>query len=496
MKILRRTLALAMCIALLLTGCTFLPARDSSSTPQQNLGTPYTGPVAPAAELYALSVGGDEWSGNNQVTVLTRDGEVAMQGRGLQLLRDNFTGLTQAIAKVRHEPQPGAADATTFSALYDLEGNLIADWQPVTYIGGFGNYVEAIHMNDGEYFASLYNIQTRQSNYRFSYLTPLSGQKTALYSSDNGLLGILDAEGNEIWGFPADAHYTWVSTAGNMVLLQRENPDCTLVLDEDLNVIWESDSSGFVEIYGEYASRYLNNGETSQIFTLSGGEPVHTLNPGEYLYYFDGDVMLYSKSDTDFSYHMANAQGEPLWEDCTFIQPACPDGEYSAEYFLACKDNMLMLLDAQGKIVQQRPCSPSTLYATYLDNMFSVQAEEEISTEEGSFYEASCELLDMELNPLQPYGKYETIFTTYMPGGAATAPYYSALQQRNGHYSYNHILYDLLDADGNVLLENIRVMQECGNDRFVVFWGFDCGLIDESGTWLYRTSAFGVLEDE
>lgn len=66
-----------------------------------------------------------------------------------------------------------------------------------------------------------------------------------------------------------------------------------------------------------------------------------------------------------------------------------------------------------------------------------------------------------------------------------------------GRYAYgNSQLSDLLDLDGNILVEQAKYICPLSLNRFWVEKGFTQGLMDESGRWLYQQSLFDSAIDE
>lgn len=61
------------------------------------------------------------------------------------------------------------------------------------------------------------------------------------------------------------------------------------------------------------------------------------------------------------------------------------------------------------------------------------------------------------------------------------------------------ILYDVLDMEGNLLLRRLGSCyspDDLPDDCFVARQGFDYGLMDSTGQWLYRESIFSSPSDD
>ena len=57
-------------------------------------------------------------------------------------------------------------------------------------------------------------------------------------------------------------------------------------------------------------------------------------------------------------------------------------------------------------------------------------------------------------------------------------------------------LCDLVDLDGNILIERAKSIQGLSDDRFWVEKGFSQGLMDAEGNWIYEQSVFASAADE
>lgn len=89
---------------------------------------------------------------------------------------------------------------------------------------------------------------------------------------------------------------------------------------------------------------------------------------------------------------------------------------------------------------------------------------------------------------------YENINSLYLgePNG-----YINCSELAVGWYTYNNAnLMDILDTDGNVLIERLKSVNMLAEDRFWIEKGFSRGLIDTDGNWLYEESVFTSAADE
>ena len=201
--------------------------------------------------------------------------------------------------------------------------------------------------------------------------------------------------------------------------------------------------------------------------------------------YADDDVMLmdfsrYEQGEWQQAMQMYNYEGEAVSERYETIYREYTDTDC---YFIARDlSRTPLLLNRQGEVVFEG--APDTwlqiagngrlIYSDWKDN--------------------KAQLLDLEGNK---YGSrdYESINSVYLYNGSLETEQKPSLLL--GRYRYGGSeLCDLLDLNGNILIEkakNIAVMSE---DRFWVEKGFSQGLMDDQGNWLFQQSLFDSAVDE
>jgi hypothetical protein len=117
-------------------------------------------------ERYSISMNfGMTW--DQSYWVVDRDGATVPEEKQFTVLHDVLTGEPQCLVRTKYEKvgvyEYGGIMSAEFSAVFDLEGNLIIDWDEYNYFNGFGDFIirqqswrsfeEAMqgHMEDGEY---------------------------------------------------------------------------------------------------------------------------------------------------------------------------------------------------------------------------------------------------------------------------------------------------------------------------------------------------------
>ena len=92
--------------------------------------------------------------------------------------------------------------------------------------------------------------------------------------------------------------------------------------------------------------------------------------------------------------------------------------------------------------------------------------------------------------------EYESINNLYL-GAKGANGYYSRSDLAVGWYTYNNVqLADVLDAEGNILIERLKSVDMLSENRFWVEKGFARGLMDREGNWIYEQTRFDSETDE
>ena len=102
-------------------------------------------------------------------------------------------------------------------------------------------------------------------------------------------------------------------------------------------------------------------------------------------------------------------------------------------------------------------------------------------------------LCDMDGNQINEK-EYEYMNTMYLE---STDGMYTQSRLINASYTISGTsLCDLLDIDGNILIERAKSIMAISADRFWVEKGFSQGMMDAKGNWIYEQSVFASAVDE
>ena len=111
-----------------------------------------------------------------------------------------------------------------------------------------------------------------------------------------------------------------------------------------------------------------------------------------------------------------------------------------------------------------------------------------------SFYDVNTAALYDADGNLLTEKPYTYIYTMYLED--ASGDYINSNLINASYELAGKTIYDVLDLDGNILLERVKNVQALSEDRFWVEKGFYQGLMDREGNWIYKESVFDSAVDE
>ena len=335
-----------------------------------------------------------------------------------------------------------------------------------------------------------------------------------------------------------------INKAGDYYVLNVNLYNGARVVDKDMNIVYETDG-GFISIDDQY---YIS-AEISQedgkrlcgLYDLNGNEII----PCEYEYFYSGDIVdvPYVKAQRDNrEFVISLADGRIVYQESNVF----PDYDY-IQYLL--KDRMIIqtretvataerfgypiyrystaMYDYEGNIISDKYnyLSPQMglynmalaegkepemlFFATRHDGTeLIINADEEVlfTLEDGWMTllsdnrliihesdENRSYLCDMDGNQINEK-EYEYMNTMYLE---STDGMYTQSRFINASYTISGTsLCDLLDIDGNILIERAKSIMAISPDRFWVEKGFSQGMMDAKGNWIYEQSVFASAVDE
>ena len=351
---------------------------------------------------------------------------------------------------------------------------------------------------------------------------------------------LIDRETGEVYF--DDVHS--INKAGEYYVLNVKNYNGARVIDKDMNIVYETDG-GFISIDDQYyisaEIRQEDGNRLCGLYDLDGNEII----PCEYEHFSSGEFVdvPYVKAYRDNrEFVISMEDGRIVYQESNVF----PEYDY-IQYLL--KDRMIIqtrdtvataekgwwpiyqystaMYDYEGNIISDKYnyLSPQMgLYNMALaegkepEMLFSatrhdgteliINADEEVlfTLEDGWMTllsedrmiihdnngNGAC-LCDMAGNQINEKA-YEYMNTMYMESADGM---YSQSRLINASYTLaGKNLCDLVDSDGNILIERAKNIQALSPDRFWVEKGFSQGLMDAEGNWIYEQSVFASAADE
>lgn len=522
----------AACLVLagaLLAGCSLLPAASplhegtaSSQAPQY-----YSPAWAEDNSLHFIYA----YSGNGGGTVL-RGGTVLYEGSSsdsIQLVRDTLTGEANYYLVARSTP--GTEDRTT--TLYDADGNTVMTFERAVTASISGGL---LILNDaGEMWAFSGNDVTGG----IQVFDLATGEELPVPEQATGCI-VVDSDGQKLifncYALPEGLSYSY------------DDPDeplhqYVLVTDRQGNTLMREDGCSAGSLYIGGSADALSNWvqlswmtsdwsvdhealyNTATGESLQGEVPSTVTNCG-------GGMLSLSPRDGDGSCTLYDFNNDEAVELGRFDAPVyhyTPGCVMLAGGEGTIKEASYTLIDlASGEhsIVQR------TDYEYQSGELAALTADNTLKVYDGT---TGALLVDVDVTPVEGA---PNVSVTALPGGYALLQYddenydtiaiqsygtegllwdsssddsqytylsYLTLNDNGplltGHYFLDGIsFYDLLDVTGTPLLRRLgscyRPDDDLPDGCFIARQGFDYGLMDSTGQWLYRQSIFSSTSDE
>jgi len=530
-----RQIAVILALVLLLCAC----AAPASSAPAASDVPPVSGETPPAPQetpsketvlglidgmappepaedfggLYAIYYGWD--------SRILLDGNGAPRGREYEYgtINDVLTGDPAYYTRTRYvdtgeRTEWGEAVAITEQALFDLEGNQLLDWSPHYYSTSVGGYVTRLD-------PSFWEMGGMVENSDAALLDPATGRivqtgvaqlrrlddETVIASDAVGnLLGLLDAQGNPIAGFPAPIPMNWPDVAEGFLIGRDpesswdEKTSLWYVLDRELNTVASVEceylNTLFMNLRGPYAMASVSD-DMTVLYDIEGWKPL--LNVAKYeVEYFDGERLIYSDRSAPYGqrqFTLCDAAGNLLAGP--FPSRMAPvggeDSDAPAEAFLTAKDGRLVKLDRDGNEIASCEMANLQDFASY-ENGPIVCSVEQISEEYPAGNGWRSAMLDGNLNGMVPIGDYMSINPLYIyeNNNSIRTPLWSGYRVT----THDRAVIDLLDAQGRVVMSGISNLGTATSEAIAVVRGFAVGLVDYEGNWIAKSSVYDALRTD
>lgn len=393
-----------------------------------------------------------------------------------------------------------------YSRLYDLDGNMISDWQPYMYSSGVGDTVKRYSYSewgdDSDNSYSLWNPISNESAIGSKHYIELErlNDGAALCRCDDGLLGIIDVMGHIVSSPPdelqieyAYAEHGYISTTVTI-----DGTVYRALLDESFNVIHlESDQfyygSSSDVVRGNYVMAY--NYDTPEYKFLNLSDLSTAASYGSHVEYFDGELAV--AREEGYSW-IENLDGSVVAGPYSLIYPLADTGR--SEGFLVLDfEGGIAVVNRQGSVTSSLEGKTFVGNIEWYDYLYDGSEINNIHTaggrivysipaEGGDEWDSYYGLMDDRFNVLIPTDKHYEYINPLSTGKDSDS---SLLIWKCQKYTWNYnSKYDLYDDEIRLIFEGAAKAGVLSNGLIPVARGFYYGLIDVEGNWVAKCSKF------
>lgn len=442
-----------------------------------------------AKELYTIYRNGqDGWL---EEGVVSDDGSLLlpMSSYARWILRDSFSQEPVYI----QVSVPGNNDETTQEPthynIYDTQGNLLQENSEEHFSQVFGNYAvvqKGVSWAE-ETNSRVVNRQTGQLVY--------DGVSYVITSSEQALVLCLDAQeaillakdGAEVCRFHGITSAYFANTDKGAPICVQNTAGQWALYSTSGQEIQAYEDGYYSGVIGDYCIR---ENERDQVYCWRTGEILWEC--ADDVVYYDGitgiirQLNLEQTEDAPTTLeYLTNAQGEKVSDPYRYISYTSDGSGAASNYFIAydaVNSDQAVVLNQQGQIIFQKEASN-----LWLDDLGGGRFA--FSWVDGN--QTFSALLDEKGNVLGEENKYQYISAAYSDKGRTEGYYLGVFQTPQ-----NVELCDILDAEGQVVVDNLKQPVFCDGKYIVASRGFSYGLLDMTGQWVYEASQFDHWSNE
>ena len=498
-------------LTLFILGCFMIVGCSSSETGQQNSNDMGNEAVERVYRVMPSGRTTSQW--DNDYGVISHSGDmiIPMDNHEVYLIYDNVAEeqlWIQTVTRVVEDPTLSAEDLWKEEnidkvhmeyAIYDLEGNLVKELGENGIMTVCGDLV--LHYNKqlvdrhtgvlyyddvntlrvvGPYYAmnikdySQVRILDRDLNLVYETDGGFVGTEKQLYISaeiqnEDGtrVCGLQQLDGTEIVPYAYDYFSFSVVNDAPYVVASKNSIECVISL-ADGTVVYQENSENPEYDYIQY---FLND-----CMIIQKREVVATAE--------NGDWPIYSYFSQLYKY-----DGTPIGEKYRSLYPcteanriALAENSQAELLFNATKTNgEEVIINQAGEVLYK---IPDNGWISVVRNDRIIESFYDVNT--AALYDADGNLLTEK--------PYTYIYTMYLED--ASGEYIDSKMINASYALAGTTIYDVLDLDGNILIERAKNVQALSEDRFWVEKGFYQGLMDREGNWIYKESVFDSAVDE
>ena len=508
----KRRAMLIVLVALALAGCSLLPAGEGVSESA-------SGPEAAASEP-AAAEGSDHtvysvYMEYDRTVVMNAAGELLPEEEEFSTTEDILTRtpLLRTAGRMEdtgEEDEYGNPVARTLSALYDLDGNLLWDFEEVRYANAFGDFIirqdtrpmmaEPSELGE-DYETALWNYKTGEVVLDGVYSAQrMDDSSVLLLDSAGGPLGVVDARGSVLSGFPPPAQYHYGRAWNGHILAYTTNPNEISdkgdfregLFTADLELIAERGSFNelFIGLRGDYLI-YTERESGEEGIMDADGNTLYVVEAGSSIEYYDGERIIlqtgeWQSEENPTRYRLQDKDGAVLAEDYEALAAGGYfDDDNPADSFIGLSGGIARLLDRDGKVLAERELPDANGIQGQGEGLYTYSAESD-----GGFCEG---LLGPDLEVLVPAGRYSSVsrLSSWNYGDTVLYDYFQC-----GYFVNNVYRTDIIDTNGQMKIESLSYMGTYDRDRLTAVRGFSVGLMDWDGNWIKEHPIFNQLMDD
>lgn len=428
----------------------------------------------------------------SQYGAISHAGELILplETRQIEIIRDEKTG-QQLWLQTREvevdDPTLSAEELYTdenwehirnYYKLYDLKGNLLKDLGERAVLTVYGDLVlyndDKLENRDTDqiYFSDVNELYAAEGHYVMD-----CNDFTSLRITDENLQVLHEIEGSG-------------RLNGTRIIVQQDGAMGMLALDgtEILPFVYDS-----IQYASGKDKCIVQQGEQSSVLSLADGSSLYTTSAAETEISYADDHLLVLRSyqilqdgSREARTQMYNYQGEPISDVYSYISSEAENGIYEKgkDYLFSANtlDGISILLNQKGEVV----------YTGKPDEWLNLVGAEEVIVAHDNGDGAELQNFAGEIKNTKLYEYLYPVYLSSQNGG-----YSQKAPLVLGNYTYkNTMLQDLVNLEGNILIEQAKTINALAEDRFWVEKGFSQGLMDEKGQWLYEQSLFDASVDE
>ncbi len=504
-KQMKRVLTVLTLGCFMITGCTATGSGEQTGNQPDETAVDRVYRVMPSGRTIT------QW--DNSYGVVTHDGDFILpfDNHEVYLIYDKAADeqlWIQTSKRIVEDPTLSAEDlwkeenfdkVHTEYMLYDLQGNLLKSLGDNGIMTVYDNLV--LHYN-----GQLVDKNTGALYYDDVNTLHVSGEYYVMNTKDYTQVRIMDKDLNVVY-----------ETAGGFVGMNDQYYISAEIRQEDgtrLRGLQHLDGTEIIPYGYDYFTMAVVNDAPYIVAQRNNFETVHALEDGsivyqesgeypdyDYIQYLLKDCMIIQRREVvataenggwpiyGYFSQLYGYDGAPIGEKYRSLYPCTEankatlahDGQNEMLFNATKMNGEELIINQSGEVIYQIP----------ENGWINVIRSDRVIL--NSYDDDTAILCDRDGNQLTEK-VYQYMYTTHFED--VSGEYISANLIDASYNIAGKTMYDLLDMDGNIIIERAKNIQVLSQDRFWVEKGFSQGLMDNEGNWIYEQSVFATATDE